>query len=92
MLILSHSTAEGARQRAEKIRQDAKLLSVTHANRDLDAITLSLGVALFPDHGSELAALVKAADIALYQAKRDGRDRTVMFVESAEQQPTLQSS
>ena len=50
MLILSPSTAEGARQRAEKIREDAGLLSVSHANQDLGAITLSLGVAIFPDH------------------------------------------
>ena len=32
ILILSPSTAEGARQRAEKIREDARLLNVSHAN------------------------------------------------------------
>ena len=85
ILILSPSTAEGARQRAEKIREGAKLLSVSHANRDLGAITLSLGVAIFPDHASEAAAMVKAADVALYQAKSGGRNRVVMFAEKAEQ-------
>ena len=83
MLILSPSTAEGARQRAEKIREGVKLLSVSHANRDLGAVTLSLGVAIFPDHASEAAALVKAADVALYQAKSGGRDRVVMSVQKA---------
>jgi diguanylate cyclase (GGDEF)-like protein len=78
MLILSPSTAEGAQQRAEKIREDAALLGVRHGNRDLGAVTLSLGVAIFPDHGSETAALVKAADVALYQAKRRGRNQVVM--------------
>lgn len=82
ILILSPSTAEGARQRAEKIREDAALLSVKHADRDLGAITLSLGVATFPAHASEAAALIKAADIALYQAKGAGRNRVVMFAES----------
>ncbi len=91
MLILSPSTAEGARQRAEKIREDARLLSVSHANRDLGAITLSLGVAIFPDHASEAAAIVKAADVALYQAKRGGRNRVVMSAEKAGQ-ITLQRS
>lgn len=91
VLILSPSTAEGARQRAEVIRQDAARLNISHANRDLGAITLSLGVAMFPDHASDLAAIVKAADLALYQAKRGGRNRVVMFAESAEQ-PILQSS
>jgi diguanylate cyclase (GGDEF)-like protein len=85
ILVLSPSTAEGARQRAEKIREDAGLLSVSHANKDLGAITLSLGVAIFPDHASEAAAMVKAADVALYQAKSGGRNRVVMFAEKAEQ-------
>ena len=83
ILILSPSTAEGARQHAEKIREDVRLLAVNHANRDLSAITLSLGVAIFPDHAADSTALVKAADIALYEAKRGGRNRVVMFAPKA---------
>ena len=79
VLILSPSTEEGARQRAEKIRKDAALLRVSHSNRNLGGITLSLGVAMFLDDASEPAAIVKAADVALYQAKRGGRNRVVMF-------------
>jgi diguanylate cyclase (GGDEF)-like protein len=77
MLILSPSTSEGAPQRAEKIRAGAALLNVTHAGRDLGKITLSLGVATFPDHAADALTLIKAADVALYQAKRDGRNRVV---------------
>jgi diguanylate cyclase (GGDEF)-like protein len=91
MLILSPSTVDGARQRAEKIREAAKLLSVSHANQDLGAITLSLGVAIFPDHASDSAAIAKAADVALYQAKCAGRDQVVMYAQKAEQIP-LQGS
>jgi len=47
----------------------------------MGAITLSLGVAMFPDHGTEAAALIKAADVALYQAKSGGRNQVVMFEE-----------
>ena len=83
ILILSPSTAEGAEQRAEKIREDAKQLSVRHADRDLGAVRLSLGVAIFPDHASDAKAVVKAADVALYRAKRGGRDRVVMSVQEA---------
>ena len=92
MLILSPSTAEGAQQRAEKIREDARLLSVTQGNRNLGAITLSLGLAIFPEHASEAAAIVKAADVALYQAKRGGRDRVVMSAKKAVQEAKLQRS
>jgi diguanylate cyclase (GGDEF)-like protein len=84
ILILSPSTAEGAHQLAEKIREEVRFLRVTHANPDIGAITLSLGVAMFPDHASEAAALIKATDVALYQAKCDGRNRVVMFAEKAE--------
>ncbi|MFA6285986.1 MAG: GGDEF domain-containing response regulator [Opitutaceae bacterium] len=41
------------------------------------AVTLSAGVAVFPLQGSDSAALVHAADQALYVAKRSGRDRAV---------------
>jgi diguanylate cyclase (GGDEF)-like protein len=77
-LILSPSTAAGALARAEKIRANAARLDVRHAGQDLGAITLSLGVAMFPDHATEAMALVKAADVALYQAKSGGRNRVVM--------------
>lgn len=40
---------------------------------------VSMGVALFPDHGEDVTALIKHADIALYDAKNNGRGRTVLF-------------
>jgi GGDEF domain-containing protein len=40
-------------------------------------VTLSLGIATFPDDGAEKARLVEVADACLYHAKRSGRNRTV---------------
>lgn len=79
ILILSPSTAEGARQRAEKIRQDVMLLKINQGELDLGVITLSMGVAIFPDNASEASTIFKAVDVALYQAKEDGRNRVVMY-------------
>jgi len=45
---------------------------------ELEAITLSLGVAAFPENGSTSAVLLKAVDDALYHAKHEGRCRVVM--------------
>lgn len=78
VLILSPSTIDGATQRAETIRQAAERLNVRHRGRSLGKITLSLGVAIFPDDASDVDATLKAADIALYQAKDGGRNCVVV--------------
>jgi diguanylate cyclase (GGDEF)-like protein len=41
-------------------------------------VTLSCGIAAYPANGDSGEALIRAADAALYEAKRDGRDRSVM--------------
>jgi diguanylate cyclase (GGDEF)-like protein len=41
-------------------------------------VTISLGVSIYPLHGTSDDAVMKAADSALYQAKAAGRDRVVI--------------
>jgi diguanylate cyclase (GGDEF)-like protein len=41
-------------------------------------LSASIGVATFPDHGNEIDELLRAADTALYVAKRAGRDRVAL--------------
>lgn len=65
-----------AHQRADDIRRKVALLSVP-APSGVVRVTLSAGVACYPQHGSDMATLFVAADHALYQAKHDGRDRVV---------------
>ncbi len=82
-LILPEASREVTRQRAEQIHSAVKNISIPYEGRFLGPISLSLGVAAFPQHGSPdaegPAALLQAADAALYRAKAGGRDR----VESA---------
>ena len=42
-------------------------------------MTASIGVALYPDHATDVAELMKRSDIALYEAKRSGRGRFKIF-------------
>ena len=74
-LVLTESSLSGAMQRAEILRRDVKQLSVEYAGQLLGAVSISMGVAVFPDHGTTMGDVIRAADQALYSAKREGRDR-----------------
>jgi diguanylate cyclase (GGDEF)-like protein len=45
-------------------------------------VTVSIGIAAFPQHGETPEDLIAAADAALYQAKREGRDRVLRAAKS----------
>ena len=77
-IILPEASLEVARQRAEQLRQEVKQLTIQYRGQTLGAHTLSLGVAGFPEHSATGEALLRVADLALYQAKREGRDRVVV--------------
>ncbi len=74
-LLLPDTSREVARRRAEELREAVKNLHLQHQRHNLGSITISAGVALFPEHGDTAAAVMLAADAALYQAKKTGRDR-----------------
>ena len=77
-LILPDISPEVLLKRAEIIRVGTKNLEVFHHGKVLGGVTISLGVSYFPHHGKDGATLLQAADSALYQAKRSGRDQVVM--------------
>jgi diguanylate cyclase (GGDEF)-like protein/PAS domain S-box-containing protein len=78
VLILPNAPLEIGQQRAEKICADIKNLIVEPYGKLPGNLTLSLGVALFPDHGATREAVFLAADDALYLAKEAGRNRVVV--------------
>jgi diguanylate cyclase (GGDEF)-like protein/PAS domain S-box-containing protein len=77
-LVLPGASHEDACQRAEELRAGIQALVVAHQGQTLDTVTASLGIAIFPAHGTRADALVRAADQALYQAKHSGRNCVVM--------------
>jgi diguanylate cyclase (GGDEF)-like protein/PAS domain S-box-containing protein len=74
-VVLPDADAASSEQRARGLQGLVARTPVRHGRAVLEPPTLSVGVASFPEHASNAAALVKAADSALYTAKAAGRDR-----------------
>lgn len=67
---------------AERIRQTVEnypFSIVSKGSKDTHRITVSIGVASFPDDSSDPIELVEMADSALYRAKREGRNRVAAY-------------
>ncbi|OGW41964.1 MAG: hypothetical protein A2010_04120 [Nitrospirae bacterium GWD2_57_9] len=77
VIILPETSLENARQRAEQLRTGVKHLNLRFREHVLDTVTLSLGVAVYPNHGMSAESLLRTADAALYRAKAEGRDRVI---------------
>ena len=75
-LVLEGTDRTGARQLAERIRQEVGAQAHDSAKGPFRA-TLSLGVAVYPEDGKSKQELIANADQALYVAKHSGRNRTV---------------
>src|SRR3954471_5724702 len=75
-LLLPETEQHAAYLLAERLRRAVK---EPGAARDGELPTVSFGVAAFPSHAADAAALMHAADQALYAAKAMGRDRSVIY-------------
>ena len=77
-IILPESSAQDAASRAELLRIAARTLKLKHNDVTLDPVTLSAGIAGFPEHASSARELLQVADACLYEAKKSGRDRVIL--------------
>ncbi len=80
VVLLQGASLEAVQAAAERIRRNVEAMGLPHDGRlGQRVVTISLGVALADPH-TELdeRGLVQAADIALYEAKHQGRNRWVM--------------
>jgi diguanylate cyclase (GGDEF)-like protein len=78
LLILPDTSLDVTRQRAEKLLEAGKRVSIQYGGRPLGVIAFSMGVVVFPAHGTTCDVILRSADEALYQAKAQGRDRVVV--------------
>jgi len=82
-IILPESAAQHAVARANHLREEVKQRKLQYNGQALGAVTVSLGIATFPEHGLTSDELLRVADRCLYQSKKSGRDVVTVAAHSA---------
>ncbi len=75
-VILPQISKDNAYKFAERLRKEISELTIVFEGGRLN-VTVSMGIATFPEDGNEKAELIEKADNCLYEAKRSGRNRVV---------------
>lgn len=73
-IVLPNSKSEAAMEVADKLCNQVRDLHLDFHGQSLGKLTLSIGVATYPQDAEDYASLMKLADVALYEAKENGRD------------------
>jgi len=80
VLILPECDAKATQIAAERIRAAIENLDILLDGGQTARVTISMGIATFPNHAAAPEALLKAADSALYESKEQGRNRVTTAV------------
>jgi diguanylate cyclase (GGDEF)-like protein/PAS domain S-box-containing protein len=78
VIAMPNITMETAYERAEKLRQALTLLRVPFGYYEL-SVTISVGIACYPENGGTRDEILRAADQAMYAAKDAGRDHILSY-------------
>ena len=80
VVLLPDTRPEDCLLVAERIRTAVMCMQVpVDTEKPLPPLTVSLGIAVFPEHGDSLTEVIQASDQALYESKRAGRNRTTLY-------------
>jgi diguanylate cyclase (GGDEF)-like protein/PAS domain S-box-containing protein len=82
VIVLPEIAEDEAFAMAERIRRTVQAKQISIADNKQVGVTVSIGVATFPIHGSDIPRLFKKVDEAMYLAKQRGRNRTVSAAEA----------
>ncbi|MES9826135.1 MAG: diguanylate cyclase [Candidatus Thiodiazotropha endolucinida] len=75
VIVLSETPLDQAKDLAERLRQQVADHPIRLGIKDEISLTISIGVATYPDHADSWNGLIKAADMAMYAAKKAGRNQ-----------------
>ena len=78
ILILPDASREVTHARVELICEYARHFHLQYEGKSLMPVTLSLGVAIFPEHGATSTEILRKVDAALYRAKSGGRSQVIL--------------
>jgi len=77
-VVLPGAGGHAARDWSERFLERIRSLEISLRGTILPRLTISIGIALYPEHGAEADSVLRAADFALYDAKHAGRDRCMV--------------
>ncbi|MFW5824672.1 MAG: sensor domain-containing diguanylate cyclase, partial [Marinobacter sp.] len=86
LVVIPEASVDEARETAERLRQRVAEEPVTITGDQSLSMTISIGVAVYPDHGTSAEELCNRADKAMYLAKERGRNQVAIFNELPGQQ------
>lgn len=78
VLILPEAEPDSVPARMDSLRKSIESMRLYIDDHPLPGISVSIGIAIYPQHGDDPQRLIKIADEAMYQAKRAGRNRVVL--------------
>lgn len=77
-ILLPDIDSRAAREWGERLRRRVAALEIRYGAVLMPPVFISLGLALYPEHGRDTHTLLQAVDLALYDAKNAGRDCLVV--------------
>jgi diguanylate cyclase (GGDEF)-like protein/PAS domain S-box-containing protein len=78
LIAMPNTSLEQAQQRARDLLEDISQVKTPFEGQWL-SITVSIGIAAFPQHGETIDAVIRATDHALYASKEKGRNRVTVY-------------
>lgn len=79
LVLLENSSLEETINTGEDLRLEIKNSVIIPSCKEGKSVTVSIGIGHFPTHGNSLESIIKKADYAMYNAKKQGRDRCCIY-------------